>query len=119
MEDFKILQKAYDMILYGLVCLKQFPKSERYGLAEDIRQTMYSLLRLIITANKKYFKQTTLQDLDTELEKLRVLIRIAADPKFVSERTAPCLPRNKYENWSKMLSELGKMIGGWIKSTKK
>jgi hypothetical protein len=46
-QDFKILQKTYDMILYGNICLKQFPKSERYALAADIKNSMYRLLQLI------------------------------------------------------------------------
>jgi len=40
-QDFKILQKTYDMILYGNTCLKQFPKSERYALAADIKNSKY------------------------------------------------------------------------------
>lgn len=118
METLKILQKTYDMILYGLVCLKQFPKSERYGLAADIKQTMYKLLELIVSANKRYYKKTTLQEMDVKLEVLRTQIRIAADPKFMSGSGSPCLSLHKYEIWSKMLSEIGRMLGGWIKSIK-
>jgi four helix bundle protein len=112
MEELKILQKTYDMVLYGNQCLQQFPRSERYALATDIKKSMYTLLRLIITANKRYYKKTTLQDIDIELDALRTFIRLAADQNF------KYLPLRKYENWSKMLNEIGKMLGGWIKSTK-
>lgn len=57
MNDFKILQKVYDMILYGNQCLNQFPKSEKYALAAEIKQSMYRLLRLTIETNKKYHKR--------------------------------------------------------------
>lgn len=50
MEDLKILQKTYDMILYGNICLRQFPKAEKYALASDIKESMYALLKLIITS---------------------------------------------------------------------
>ena len=99
------------MILYGSGCLKQFPKSEKYGLANDIKAAMYNLLRLIITANKRYHKKTTLQEIDVELDTIRVFIRLASD------KDNKYLPMKKYENWSKMLNEIGKMLGGWIKST--
>lgn len=112
MEDLKILQKTYDMILYGNICLRQFPKSEKYALASDIKQSMYTLLRLIITANKRYYKKTTLQDLDVELDTLRTLIRLSADSEL------RFLTLKKYENWSRMLNEIGKMLGGWIKAIK-
>ena len=112
MEDLKILQKTYDMILYGNQCLHQFPKYEKYVLAADIRRSMYTLLQLIIRANKKYYKKTTLQEIDIELETLRTLIRLASD------NSLRYLPLKKYEHWSKQLNEIGKMLGGWIKATK-
>ena len=112
MEDLKILQKTYDMILYGNICLKQFPKSEKYALASDIKQSMYTLLRLIIAANKRYYKKTTLQEIDVELDTLRTLIRLSADSEL------RYLTLKKYENWSRMLNEIGKMLGGWIKAIK-
>jgi ribonucleotide reductase beta subunit family protein with ferritin-like domain len=112
MEELKILQKTYDMILYGNQCLQQFPRSERYALAADIKKSMYNLLRLVITANKRYYKKTTLQDIDIELDILRTYIRFAADPH------TKLLPLKKYEIWSKSLHEIGKMLGGWIKSAK-
>lgn len=111
-KDFKILQKTYDMILYGNVCLKQFPKHEKHVMAADIRKTMSEITHLIIRANKKYHKKTTLQEIDIELDWLRMQIRLAADPKV------RYLPLRKYENWSKMLNEIGRMLGGWIKSAK-
>lgn len=112
MEEFKILQKTYDMIIYGSLCLKQFPKSEKYALASDIKRSMYNLLRLIISANKHYYKKTTIQEIDVELDTLRTFIRLAADQNM------RYLPMSKYENWAKLLNELGRMVGGWIKSIK-
>jgi len=105
------LQKTYDMIEYGYTCLRQFPKSEKFTLVAEIKNTMIMLLKLIIRANKRYYKKTTIQDADIELATLRAYVRLSKDLKF--------LPIKKYENWSKFLSEIGKMIGGWIKSTNK
>ena len=99
------------MIEYGYTALRQYPKSERYTLAADIKQSMYELLKLIIRANKRYFKKTTLQDIDIELENLRYLVRLSNGLGF--------LPFKQYENWSRKLDELGKMLGGWIKVTTK
>ena len=113
MEQLKIYQKIYDMIVYGNNCLLQFPRSERYALATEIKKAMYTLLRLAIAANKKYYKKTTLQEMDVELETLKTFIRVAADPKF------KYLGLKQYENWSKMLSEIGRMLGGWVKAINK
>ena len=51
MQDLKILQKIYDMLAYGQICLKQFPKHEKHVLASDIRSTMYRMLELTIRAS--------------------------------------------------------------------
>lgn len=98
------------MIQYGYICLRQFPKSEKFALASEIKKIMASLLRLIIQANKRYFKKTTLQDIDVEIQTLKMYVRLSRDLEF--------LPPNKYETWSKYLDEIGRMLGGWIKSQK-
>ena len=69
---------------------------------------MDKIIRLVITANKKYTKKTTLQELDVEIAALKVYVRLAADLQY--------LPLKKYEVWSKKLVEIGKMVGGWIRS---
>ncbi|WP_034629496.1 diversity-generating retroelement protein Avd [Desulfotruncus alcoholivorax] len=110
-EELKIRQKVEDMIAYGYIALRQFPKSEKFTLAAGIKQSMYRLLNLVIVTNKKYYKKTTMQELDTELDFLRSLIRISMQLGF--------LPFKKYENWAIMLNEIGRMIGGWFKSIKR
>ena len=37
MEDLKIRQKTEDMIKYGYICLRQFPKSEKHTLAAQVK----------------------------------------------------------------------------------
>ncbi len=109
MEPMIIKQKHEDLMLYAYKCLGQFPKSERHVLAADIRQGLYMIDSLIIRAQKKYFKKTTLQDLDIEVELMKTKIRLAKDLGF--------LPFKKYENLVKMLLEIGRMVGGWVKNT--
>ena len=110
MEDLKILQKVYDMMKYGYEALAQFPKSEKFTLAADMKRCMDIILERVIEAHKKYYKKTTLQELDVEIAKLKAYIRLAQDLGF--------LPFKKYEVWSGMIVEIGKMVGGWIKSAK-
>lgn len=114
MNDFKMKNKIYEMIIYASPRLDQFPRSEKYALAQDIRKTMYKILRLVVMLENKHYKKTTLGDLDTEVDVLRHLIRLAADNRL-HPKQAPCLPMKKYENLSKHLAEIGKMIGGYEK----
>ena len=48
MDDLKIRQKCEDMLVYGYTAIRQFPKAERHVLAQELRLTMWAVLRLII-----------------------------------------------------------------------
>ncbi|MBO5610554.1 MAG: diversity-generating retroelement protein Avd [Eubacterium sp.] len=111
MEELKILQKTFDMMEYAYPALAQYPKGERFALCADIKRCMDTILERIIEANKKYYKKTTLQELDVEIEKLRAYIRLSYKLGF--------LPLKKYDVWSGMVDEIGRMLGGWIKSQQK
>ena len=108
MEELKILQKTYDMLQYLYQSLQQYPKAEKYVLAADTKAAAYELLRLLITANKRYHKKTTMQDADIQLDILRHLIRLGKDLGF--------LPIKKFEVLSGMTTEIGKMLGGWMRT---
>jgi len=97
------------MIIYGVKALEHFPKTERYVLAADIRHRMYAIYEGLITAQKRYHKKTTLQQVDVDLEVLRGLVRLAADTNL------RYLPIKKYEHWSRLLDEIGRLLGGWLK----
>lgn len=112
-DIFQIKEKIYEMILYGNPALKDFPKTERYVLAGDIRKTMYSALELSVRLEKKYHKKTTLQDLDIEIDVLRNLLRLAKDPKLYPKQK-PCLDFHKWEVWIRKVDEIGRMIGGYM-----
>ena len=96
------------MMQYGYQALQQYPKSEKFGLVTDIKHSMDILLERCIEAQKKYYKKSTLQDMDVEIMKLRAYLRLSFQLGF--------LPMKKYEVWSEKVVEIGKMLGGWIKS---
>lgn len=106
--DLLVRQKCEAMIQYGYVALRQFPTFERHVLAAEIRTSMLGLLRLIVVCNKRYHKKTTLQDLDAELDLLRCQVRLAKELGYLDFK--------KYETWAKLNDEIGRMVGGWIKS---
>ena len=107
-EKLMIRQKTTDMMLYAYPVLAQYPKSEKFSMCADIKRVMDQMLELIIAAEKKYFKKTTLQDLDIEIAKLKAYIRLSHDLRFISTHT--------YEVWSAKVVEIGKMLGGWMKA---
>ena len=91
--------------------LTPYPKSERFVLVEEIKRTLYSGLRLLVYALKIYNKQEKLKylnELDACLKLLQVHIRISFKYKYISMQN--------YSTWSDKLTEVCKMLGGWISS---
>ena len=106
----KLMAKLEDLDAYSHLVLTQFPKRERHLLCADIRACIASIQRHAIVAWKKYHKKTTLQELDTEVEVLRYLIRKSLLLRYITPK--------RYETWASHVNEAGRMIGGWIKSQK-
>ncbi|WP_417536345.1 diversity-generating retroelement protein Avd [Methylophaga sp.] len=107
-ETLTLESRCNEMIQYGYVALRQFPKHEKHVLGAEIRTTMLKIQRLIITALKKFHKKTTLTDLDIEIAVLLRQVRLAKDLRYIDTK--------KYQAWISFIIEMGKMTGGWMKS---
>ncbi|MBU6429828.1 MAG: diversity-generating retroelement protein Avd [Cyanobacteria bacterium REEB65] len=107
-KELILLQKVEDMATYAYHCIEQFPKAYKFTLGEQLQHVILDLLSLIITCNKRYHKKTTLQEIDIRLDTLRSLVRMAKDLKI--------LPFHKYEHWARLDDEIGRLLGGWIRS---
>lgn len=107
-EDFKVLQKVQDLLEYSYPILCQFPKAERFSFAQDIRHCMNTLLELTITEDKRYIKKSTIENMDIENEKLKIYIRVAFKLQYID--------KHRYSVWEAKVVEIGRMIGGLLKS---
>jgi len=136
-EPFKLKTKIEDMMKYGKKAVASFPRRERQT-ADEIRKAMLNMYRLSIQVERKYYRKTTMQEMDVELDILRHMIRLASDRDYYDEmvpkrdasgravkdehgkavkvRMQPPLPQGKYKVWSAYLEEIGKMIGGYMKA---
>ncbi|MFA5379542.1 MAG: diversity-generating retroelement protein Avd [Dehalococcoidia bacterium] len=108
MRELIIYQKHYDLVLYAFPVINRFPKSQRFVLGQQIETSLLQFGLLIIQANQLRQKRGKLMEADTELEKLRYLVRLAKDLQF--------LTLSKYEIISQRLNEIGKLLGGWMKA---
>ena len=80
-----ILQdKLRQLAAYERAVLLQFPRSERHSICQDIRMTTRNIQRLISRCKKRYYKKTTLEDIDVELDLLRELIAESYESKYIN-----------------------------------
>lgn len=113
-RKFVLKEKVKDMMKYALPLLDKYPRRNR-ALADDMRQDVLTIHRLVIRLEKKYSKKTTLEELDIALADLKDLVEIASDKDYCGERFAPPITIHQREVWSRHNAEIGRMIGGYQK----
>jgi len=87
------------------------PKRDKYSLGQKLETTTLDLLEILITAsNTKEEKLIWLNKASTKIDLLKILVRLSFEIKSIDQK--------KYLKLEKILQEIGKMIGGWIRSTK-
>lgn len=106
-SQLKIAQKWEDMAQYAYGALRHLPKSERFTLGAELRESIWRGLRVIVKANASKNKLPLLSELDAEIKTMLALLRVAHGLRII--------PPKKYELWAGMLVEIGKMLGGWMK----
>lgn len=113
----KFIETAKLMNIY----LNHFPKFEKYALAQQIRQCMYEVYALIVEGQKRYRKKTTLTNLDIRHEQWRMLVNLShslgyfqfKDGKEIDQSPGKTAS-HRFLAVSKLIDELGRMLGGWI-----
>lgn len=118
-------RKFLEMMKLLNIYLNHFPKHEKYALCSRIRNTAYELYDLITEGQKRYYKKTTLTNLDIAHERLRMQIYLAAEMGYFrfkdgreASKGANSLERDRILAIGRQIDEIGRMIGGWIKSIK-
>ena len=120
-SEAELNRKFVEMAKLMNVYLNHFPRYEKYALAQQIRNTTYEVYALIVEAQKRYHKKTTLTNLDIRHEQLRMLVNLAHSLeyfKFTGGEKTTKSPKDqavhRFIAISSLVDELGRMIGGWI-----
>ena len=121
--EISINRKFVEMMKLLNIYLNHFPKYEKYALANNIRVTAYKVYDLISECQKRYYKKTTLTLLDIEHEKLRMQIILANEMGYFAFKDSRkdaknAKPDHRFLAISKMIDEMGRMIGAWINKLK-
>lgn len=108
-----IIHKTYDFYLLLHANIKTFPKTERYILGQKCEEFSLNFMILLLQANKSenYNKTKILFEASDKLDLIKILIRASKDVK--------ALPEKKYLEIENAIQEIGRMLGGWIKSLKR
>ena len=88
--------------------LDNFPRNRRFTLGERLEAGLIEILELLVEAAYARSKQDVLKRANLRLAVVRHLWRIAHELKII--------PSKRYAHGAKLLDDLGKQIGGWLKS---
>ncbi len=87
-----------------------FPKTKRYTLGQKIDDLSLEIFELLLSISQSDQKTLTLHKISIKLDLLKILLRIAKDSQAIKDKN--------YLELQAILQEVGKMLGGWIRSTK-
>lgn len=110
--NISIIQKTYDFYRDLQIVIEKMPKKDKYSIGQKIQETTLNLIELLISAgySSKEKKLFYLDQAAIKLELLKILIRLAEEIKSI--------PIKKYIILEGKLQEIGKMLGGWLRSIK-
>src|SRR5437660_5624591 len=108
-QELIVITKTYDLILWSCNHTSQFPRNHRFVLGERIERNLYDLLEILIQAKYTRQRQPLLERANLRLEVLRFQMRLAKDLQ--------CLKVTSYGFAAKAIDEIGRLVGGWLKSS--
>lgn len=104
-----LFTKTTDFILWLLEHTEKFPKSERFRMAKRLEDSVFKFYELLIEATRSTKrKRQLLIQADMELEKLRLYVRMSQRRRLTSI--------SQYHFAAGVLVELGRLLGGWLKT---
>ena len=110
--DIPIFKKTYDLYkkFYGL--RGGVPKQDRFTIWQRSEDLILEILEYILDASQlsKVEKLPVLRRASTKLNFLRVFLRLCKETKVLDDK--------KYIRLEQNVDEIGRMLGGWIKSTR-
>lgn len=101
--------KTETFLVWLLDHTRKFPRHEQPRLARRIEEAAFGFHECLLRAAHSPSARTHLLEADLQLDKLRAYLRLALECRY----TAP----NQYGYAAEHLLELGKLLGGWLKTT--
>lgn len=113
-EDLIIYKQYLELIYYVETITEKYPKSVKLSLVTEIKNNTYEGIKNILIAYKEYDiknKLASLNRFDVNLKMQKILIRVSYKKKYISIKN--------YYAWSKKLSNIENLLGGWIDKCQK
>ena len=104
-----LIPKSEKYIQYMLEVIMKLPRTEKFSIGNEQKQSMYKMLENILMLSKVIDteKINYINVIDAQLNVQRILLRIMYKNKWIDEK--------KFNYVIELIYELGKIIGGLLK----
>ena len=109
-HEMPIFTKTFDLLTWLLPATNHFPKAHRHTLTRRLLDATFDLREHLEHANMRRgsLRLTELRLADEALARVRVYVRLAFQWTWFSG--------GQYRHVSSMISEVGRLLGGWQKT---
>jgi four helix bundle protein len=110
-DEMIIFTRTYDFVSWLLPLTEKFPRSQRFVITQRLQNAVLNFQETIIEANalRGKLRVDKLQFADAELRKVRLYLRLCEKWMWINP--------GQYHHVSEMVAEIGKLLGGWQKSS--
>lgn len=108
-KELVLIPKTESYVKYMLQLLLKIPRTEKYSIGTEYKQSMYKMIEHILYLSKIDISERfeMVNKIDADLSVQRILLRIMRDEKWIDE--------HKFKVAIDLIAENGKIIGGLIK----
>lgn len=109
-DEMVIFTRTYDLISWLLPITMSFPRSQRFVVTQRLQAATLNFQELLIEANalRGARRADKIHAADAELLKIRLYLRLCERWEWLSH--------GQYRHASQMVAEIGRLLGGWLKS---
>ena len=104
----KAVQDCHNLIVWLMPQLDNFPHNRRFTLGERLESGLLEMLECLVEAAYVKNKRDPLKRANMRLAVIQHLWRMAYELQTI--------PAKRYEQGARLLEELGRQVGGWLKS---
>ena len=108
-EQLKLIPKIEEYIQYMLEIILKIPRTEKFNIGNEYKNSMYSMLENVIYISKIKEEEriNIINKIDARLNCQRIYLRIMYKNRWIDEK--------KFKVAISKISEIGKIVGGLIK----
>lgn len=108
-----LFTRTFDFVVWLMQVTNHFPRSQRFVLTARLLNAALDFQELVLEANNQRMpaRLDKLQQADAELDKVRIYLRLTLKLEW--------LKPGQYQHGAAMVTEIGRLLGGWQKMLRK